>query len=311
MGADGGVKSSLWRSTVLVSLGAVLGRLLGVGREAVFAHYFGANLLTDAYLVAVLIPYLIQNVVAGGSLQAALVPLVADEVARGGREAAARFVADLTVTVAVVMMAVSVVLALCAGPITRVTASGFGPEAAAAAASILRWCAGLIVLNGVLAVALGGLNTFGEFSTTALLSPVLNGVQIVVMIALAPVLGISAAVAGLLAGTLAQCAQQLRPLGQVGVRLSRGRVSMGLCQRLLPAFIPAALASLVAQGNPLADKIIGSYLAPGSITHLNYADLFAGSIAIVTTTVALVTFPVMSVAVAEGDQERARCTLTC
>jgi putative peptidoglycan lipid II flippase len=303
------MKGLPWRSAAFVMLGALIGRVLGIGREAVFAHHFGAGFLTDAYLVAVLIPLLLQNVVAGGSLQAAFVPMVADEAALRGRPAANQMVADLALLTTLGLAVVALIVAILAEPIVRITASGFSAEAVNAAAEMLRWCALLVVLNGFLAVALGALNTFGEFATTASLSPVLNGVQIVAIVALAPLLGIRAALVGLLAGTAAQCLLQLVPLHRYGVRLLRPRWSVVLWRRLLPGFVPAALASLVAQGNPLADKVIGSYLVAGSITYLNYSELFAGGVAIVTTSVALVTFPTMSTALAEGDRDRALAVL--
>jgi putative peptidoglycan lipid II flippase len=303
------MKGLPWRSAALVMFGALVGRVLGIGREAVFAHSFGAGFLTDAYLVAVLIPLLLQNVVAGGSLQAAFVPMVADEAAQRGRAAANQMVADLSFLTTLALAVVALAVAVLAEPIVRVTASGFSAEAVSASAAMLRWCALLVVLNGFLAVALGALNTFGEFGTTASLSPVLNGVQIAAIVLLAPLLGIRAAVVGLLAGTAVQCLLQLIPLRRHGVSLLRPRWSLALWRRLLPGFVPAALASLVAQGNPLADKVIGSYLVAGSITYLNYADLFAGGVAIVTTSVALVTFPTMSTALAEGDRDRALAVL--
>lgn len=299
------MKELPWRSAALVTLGALLGRVLGVGREAVFAHYFGASFQTDAYLVAVLLPTLVQNVVAGGTIQAAFIPVIAEESVRNGRAAACQLVANLTVLTLAALACVALGIALFAEPIVRLTASGFSAEAAALGADLLRWCTLLIVLNGFLAVALGALNTFGEFRTTAALSPVLNTVQIAVMIMLAPWIGIGAAVAGLLIGTAVQCVLQLAPLHRAGVHLGKARWSVGIWRRIGPVFVPAALAALAAQGNPLADKVIGSFLVAGSITHLNYADLFAGSVAIVTTSVALVTFPTMTTALAEGDPERA------
>ncbi len=227
------MKGLPWRSTALVMVGALVGRVLGLGREAAFAHYFGAGFLTDAYLVAVLIPLLLQNVVAGGSLQAAFVPMLADEAAQRGRPAANQMVADLAFLTTLSLALVAVVVALLAEPIVRVTASGFSAEAVSASAGMLRWCALLVVINGFLAVALGALNTFGEFATTASLSPVLNGVQIAAIVVLAPLLGIRAALVGLLAGTAAQCLLQLIPLRRHGVRLSRPRWSLALSRRLL------------------------------------------------------------------------------
>jgi putative peptidoglycan lipid II flippase len=298
-----------WRSTVLVTAGALLGRLLGVGREGVFAHAYGASSVTDAYLVAVLIPTLVQNVVAGGTLQAAFVPLLAEEAARNGRAAAARLTADLNLLTLALLGIVTAAVALLAVPIVRLTALGFAPSTVALAAELLRWCSVLILMNGFLALVLGALNTFGEFGTTAALSPLLNTVQIAAIVVLAPTLGIYAAVVGLLAGTVAQCLAQTRPLRRHGIHLMRPRYAPGIWRRLMPAFVPAALASLVAQGNPLVDKAVGSFLDPGSITQLNYADLFAGSVAIVTTSVALVAFPTLAAALADGDHPRAFAVL--
>ncbi len=294
-----------WRSAALVIIGAIIGRALGVGREAVFAHRYGASSNTDAYMVAVLIPLLVQNVVAGGTLQAAFVPVVADEASRSGRAAANQVVHDLIWLTVVGLGVVTILVAVLARPIVTVTAGGFSPEATALAARILRISALLIVFNGFTAVSLGALNTFGDFTTTAWLSPVLNVVQIVGIIALAPFIGIYGAVVALLAGTVAQCAMQFPALRRHGVRFGRPRLDFSLWRRLLPAFVPAAIASLIAQGNPLVDKVIGSFLSAGNITHLGYADLFAGSVAIVTTSIALVAFPAMSTAMADGDDARA------
>lgn len=299
------MKGLLWRSTGLVILGASAGRLVGVAREAVFASHFGASPTTDAYLVAVLIPTLLQNVVAGGTLQAAFVPLLAEEEAASGRAAANRLVADLNLVTFVILSTLTAGLVAFAGPVVRLVGPGFGRETVNMAASLLRWSAVLIVLNGALAVMLGALNTYGRYRTTATLSPVLNGVTIVAIVALAPLWGIYAAMAGLVFGTVAQCCMQLGPLRAEGVRLREGRFSLHLIHRLLPALVPAILASAVAQSNPLADKVIGSFLGVGSITYLNYSELFAGGVAIVTTSVALVAFPMISGAVARREDQQA------
>src|SRR5262245_29105657 len=106
-----------WRSAALVMVGALVGRLLGIGREATLARYFGAGFLTDAYFVAVLIPLLIQNVVAGGSLQAAFVPMLADETAQSGRQAANQMVADLAFLATLALAVLSLAIAVFADPI--------------------------------------------------------------------------------------------------------------------------------------------------------------------------------------------------
>src|SRR5574340_983508 len=61
------------RSAGVVSGAVFLSRITGVIRDLVFARYFGAGLVYDAFLAAFRIPNLLRDLLAEGALSAAFV----------------------------------------------------------------------------------------------------------------------------------------------------------------------------------------------------------------------------------------------
>src|SRR5439155_11759446 len=72
--SDGGQRRIL-SATVIVMVGVLLSRILGLVRDRVIAHQFGQGTQTDIYNAAFTIPDLINNVNAGGALASAFIPV--------------------------------------------------------------------------------------------------------------------------------------------------------------------------------------------------------------------------------------------
>src|SRR5438045_8779839 len=66
-------QTSVARSAGIVSIAVMFSRLLGLVREMIFARYFGAGFLYDAYVVAFRIPNVLRDLFVYGALSAALV----------------------------------------------------------------------------------------------------------------------------------------------------------------------------------------------------------------------------------------------
>src|SRR3989304_1050563 len=73
------------RAALILMLGSVVSRLLGVVREQVIAGLFGASATTDAFTAAARVPTTLYDLLIGGMISAALVP-VFSEYADPGRE---------------------------------------------------------------------------------------------------------------------------------------------------------------------------------------------------------------------------------
>ena len=64
----------------LISGLTLLSRILGMAREAVSAHYFGAGIVSSAFTVAFTIPNLFRKLFGEGALSAAFIPLYAQAI---------------------------------------------------------------------------------------------------------------------------------------------------------------------------------------------------------------------------------------
>jgi len=71
-------QTSVARSAGVVSIAVMFSRVLGLVREQVFAYYFGAGFLNDAYQVAFRIPNVLRDLFAEGALSAAFVKVFTD-----------------------------------------------------------------------------------------------------------------------------------------------------------------------------------------------------------------------------------------
>src|SRR5947209_3623516 len=61
-------QTSVARSAGIVSIAVMFSRVFGLVREMIFARYFGAGFLYDAYVVAFRIPNVLRDLFAEGAL---------------------------------------------------------------------------------------------------------------------------------------------------------------------------------------------------------------------------------------------------
>lgn len=114
------VQRGLLASAALIAVVTVVARVIGFGRWLAFSGGVGSNAVGAAYSTANLLPNVLYEVVAGGALAGAVVPLLAGPLARHDRADLNRIVSALIGWVLVVLVPMSVVLALLAGPLSKV-----------------------------------------------------------------------------------------------------------------------------------------------------------------------------------------------
>ena len=74
------------RAAVLIGAITMLARVIGFGRQVVFAHTVQASCLGTAYTTANMVPNIIFDIIMGGALTAVVVPVLAGpaSLAAGG-----------------------------------------------------------------------------------------------------------------------------------------------------------------------------------------------------------------------------------
>jgi len=159
----------------------MLARVIGFGRQVVFAHTVQASCLGTAYTTANMVPNIIYDIVAGGALTAVVVPVLAGP-ARSDPEQVRRTSAALLTWAVVLLVPVSLVVAVIAQPLVSVLLGGTPgcPRAdmVTLAARMLVVFAPQIVLYGLAVVLYGILQAHRRFAAPAL-APVVSSLVVI------------------------------------------------------------------------------------------------------------------------------------
>src|SRR5574341_879431 len=91
------------RSASIIALGSVASRVLGLVRDTVKSHLFGATGAVSAYELAVIVPVTIYDLLIGGMVSSALVPVFSEYLAREQRADLWRLVGALFALLTLVM----------------------------------------------------------------------------------------------------------------------------------------------------------------------------------------------------------------
>jgi putative peptidoglycan lipid II flippase len=180
-------RQGIGRAAVMIGVITVLARLVGFGRQVVFAHTVGTTCLGTAYTTANMVPNIIYDIVLGGALSSVVVPVLAgpagavDTSGTGGAEARRIASALLTWTV-LLLVPVSAALALAAHPIVSALLSGApgcprGPLAGVGARMLIVF-APQVLLYGLAVVLYGILQSHRRFGAPAL-APLLSSLVVI------------------------------------------------------------------------------------------------------------------------------------
>jgi putative peptidoglycan lipid II flippase len=290
----------LMLKTSVVSGMTLLSRVLGLVRDIVFARYFGAALVMDAFLVANRIPNMLRRFFAEGAFSQGFVPVMARYREKYSHEDAQEFVDSVAGTFGVILFLVTVAGVIAAPVLIAIVAPGFvGSDGRFDLATLmLRFTFPYLFFVSLTAFAGGILNTYGRFAVPAFTPVILNVVLIACAIWLAPLLdepGMALAYAVFIAG-VCQLLFQIPFLRQIRA-LPRPKWAAGHegVRRAGKLMLPAIFGSSVAQLNVLVGGIIASLLGVGKISLLYYSDrLMEFPLGLFGIALATVTLPYLS-----------------
>lgn len=203
---------------------------MGVARWGAFSHAVGATCVGEVYATANTVPNVIFEIAAGGALAAVAVPLVARHLHRGDEELADRTASALLSWALLVLLPLTLLVALAAGPVTVLLLGGgldqgCEPGAAQAAGRVmLLLFAPQVALYGVGIVLTGVLQAHRRFLAAAL-APLLSSLVVIAVY--------------LAFGALYESDQDLADLPTSALVLLAGGTTLGVVALSLPLLIPA------------------------------------------------------------------------
>ena len=295
--------------------------MTGLVRDLLMASMFGASAMTDAFNIAFRIPNLFRRLFAEGAFSQAFVPVLATTRTQQGDEATHRFIAAVATVLAWVLLLACVLGVVGAPLLVWALASGLqqDPNAYEAAVLMTRWMFPYIGFMSMVALSAGILNTWKHFAVPAASPVLLNLCMIGAAVLGAPFLQargiepIFAMAGGVMLGGVLQLAVQVPVLVRLGlmprVGLSFSAVRAGWAEpgvrRILVLMGPILLGVGVAQISLMINTQIASYLAPGSVTWLFYADrLMELPTSLLGVALGVVLTPQLTAAKAAGDSQK-------
>ena len=173
------------RSAAIVSLGNILSRAMGLVRETVIAHIFGATGAVSAYKAARQVPLTLYDMLVGGMVASALVPTFSEYAAREERRDLWH-VASLLLTASTLVLGLLVLLLELVAPWLTSALVQFDAPLQATTTGILR-----IVLVAVFFLGLSGIATalcqsLERFAAPALAAVAFNSSIVVLALVLGP-----------------------------------------------------------------------------------------------------------------------------
>jgi len=307
------------RAAVLIGAITMLARVIGFGRQVVFAHTVQASCLGTAYTTANMVPNIIYDIVAGGALTAVVVPVLAGPARAPGpgspeRDQVRQTSAALLSWAVLLLVPVSVVVAVIARPLVSALLGGTPgcPRAAMVTlgARMLVVFAPQILLYGLAVVLYGILQAHRRFAAPAL-APVLSSLVVIGayfwfgvagrgyqdMARPVPAVAWIVLAAGTTAGVAALVATPIIPAARLHLRLRpvlRFPAGIGARVRALAA---AGVVTLIAQDASVAVVIVlaNSRGGSGALVLYSFAwAVFFVPYAVLAVPIATSAFPELS-----------------
>lgn len=297
---------AIFRSTGIVAVSTLLSRILGLARDMLMAAFFSATGATDAFYIAFRIPNLVRRLVGEGVFTVSFIPVYTEYLVAGD-PGAALDLAQKALSALLAVLTALVVLGMAFAPqVVSVIAMGFDDAARINdTVAMFRIMMPFLATAGILAFCAGLLNSHRRFFAPAFAPVVLNVGIIAGILFLSGLFGepLYGVAAGVVIGGLLQVALQIPYMVRAGFRfrLSFRRDHPGL-RRIVRQGLPGIPAMGGQQINILVASLLGSFLAPGSVSYIYFSDrLHELVLGVTVMAIGSVVFPEMSEAASRGD----------
>ncbi|MEQ1598625.1 MAG: murein biosynthesis integral membrane protein MurJ [Methylotenera sp.] len=258
-----------------------ISRILGFVRDTLIARFFGAGMITDAFIVAFKIPNLLRRVSAEGAFSQAFVPILAEYKSQRSSDETHSLINRVATWLGIILVIVTLLGMLAAPFIVSLIAPGFraDPAKMQLTVELLRITFPYIFFISLVSMAGGVLNTYNKFGIPAFTPVWLNLAMIAAILFFADYFAepIKALAWAVFIGGFLQLIFQIPFLKQIGLlpkfELNPDGASHDKgVSRILRLMGPAILGVSVAQISLILNTIFASFLATGSVSWLYYAD---------------------------------------
>jgi putative peptidoglycan lipid II flippase len=265
-----GPQGTLFGLSVLSMTNLVVA-LLSYLRFAGIARFFGADWRTDAFAVALVLPFLVRDLIVN-SFGSTFLPIYARVLENRGRRGAIRFMNLVLTWVAVAGALLTGSLFLISRSAVAAVSPGGTPEMLDLASAMLRLMVPMVLIKGLTGILSNFIQYEKRFSTLGVASMLDLAVSTGMLFTLGTRWGVMVLPWSVTAGFVTAFVYILFAAVRSGFRpepvLERDS-HMGQLVRMAGPVLVGTMAGFLG---PVADKMLASFLVASSITALDYGD---------------------------------------
>ena len=291
-------------AAIILSGATLLSRFVGVVRDRVLAHYYGAGPVMDTYYAAFKIPDLIYSLLIVGALTAGFIPTFTKLLNEKDNNKRAWYLTNNLLNILGLSLLILCSLGIIFAPaINKIIAPGFHGESLARITSFSRIMFLSPIFLGISMIMGGVLQSLRRFVLYAIAPIFYNFGIIFGATILVRLIGENGLAWGVVLGAFVHCLIQLYGVKQVGWHFyfnfdikDKDTNTVG------KLMIPRTLGLAVTQLNQVVITMLASFLPAGSIAVYNYANnLQAVPVGVLAIPFALAIFPILSSAAVAND----------
>lgn len=292
-------------AAVLVGCFLLLSKILGLLRDKILAHIFGAGNVLDAYYAAFRLPDLIFNLLILGALTAGFIPIYL-EVRQKSKEDSEALAASIFNIILILLVLFSLSIIIFAPYLMKAIVPGFDADKRELAATLTRIMALSPLFLGASSVfggVLQGRKRFLAYSA----APLLYNLGIIFgAIFLVGIFGIYGLGAGVVLGAFLHFLAQFAAVHSIGFKFSfRQVVAPQIKENAVKIFklmTPRIISASISQFNIFVITIFASGLSLGSVAVYSFAsNLAALPVDLFGLSYAVAVFPSLGEDAARGD----------
>jgi UDP-N-acetylglucosamine--N-acetylmuramyl-(pentapeptide) pyrophosphoryl-undecaprenol N-acetylglucosamine transferase len=273
------MRKAFSRKFVDMVQGNLVSRVFGFLREVVVAFYFGASRATDIFAIAFTIPTLFRRVLGEDMVEKAFLPAFRQLIAARQYRRAWILASRLFNIMLLLLVIIMGVFYLLTPRLVRVLGAGLGASELHQAEVMTYLILPFMVAIG-LASFVGGLLLFLDATAGYALAPVMLSVGVVLgVVALTPYLGMYSMAVGFVLGGMLMFLFQIPMLIRASRRTDLGLRYIAATPEATPELREVGrqsgwifLQSLSSKTVEVVDRILASFLVPGSIAALYFAQ---------------------------------------
>ncbi len=294
--------TGLHETALLLIISTLASQILGLVRDRLLAHSFGASRTLDIYYAAFKVPDFLFVTFASLVSLTVLIPFLSRYLAQDDQEGARRFMDSLISGFLFIMLIASAVAFLLMPWLVRLIAPGFNAAEISQCVLLSR----ILLLSPIflgLSNHLGSITqSFRKFFVYAL-TPLLYNVGIIIGITVFyPAMGVSGLVWGVVLGALAQSLIQLPAIAESGFmpRL-RLRIDFAAIKEVVRVCVPRTLGLSTTQIFLIVITAIATTLSVGSVAVFNFAYNLQSVLLAFGVSYSMAAFATQSKLFASGD----------